>query len=43
MGKSDEKQIKKRAHKATTDGESKHKNNKPSVDATDFEATDNSA
>jgi hypothetical protein len=41
MGKSDEKQIKKRAHKATTDGESKHKNNKPSVDATDFEATDN--
>jgi hypothetical protein len=38
MGKSDEKQIKKRAHKAT-DGGSKHKN-KPSVDAAAFEATD---
>jgi hypothetical protein len=37
MGKSDEQQIKKRAHKAT-DGESKHKN-KPSFDATIFEAT----
>jgi hypothetical protein len=31
MGKSDEKQTKKIAHKATTDGESKHKN-KPSFD-----------
>ena len=38
MGKSDEKPTKKRAHKAT-DGESKHKN-KPSFDATTFEATD---
>jgi hypothetical protein len=37
MGKSDEKQTKKRAHKAT-DGESKNKN-KPSFDATNFEAT----
>ena len=37
MGKSDEQQTKKRAHKAT-DGESKHKN-KPSFDATIFEAT----
>ena len=40
MGKSDNKQTKKRAHKATND-ESKHKNNKPSFDATTFEATDN--
>jgi hypothetical protein len=38
MGKSDEKQTKKRARKAT-DGGSKHKN-KPSVDAATFEATD---
>ena len=38
MGKSEEKQIKQRAHKAT-DSESKHKN-KPSFDATNFEATD---
>jgi hypothetical protein len=37
MVKSDEQQTKKRAHKAT-DGESKHKN-KPSFDATTFEAT----
>ena len=37
MVKSDEQQTKKRAHKAT-DGESKHKN-KPSFDATIFEAT----
>ena len=37
MGKSEEKQIKQRAHKAT-DSESKHKN-KPSFDATNFEAT----
>ena len=40
MGKSDNKQTKKRAYKATND-ESKHKNNKPSFDATTFEATDN--
>ena len=41
MGKSDEKQTKKRAHKAkATDGEIKHKN-KPSFDAMTFKATDN--
>jgi hypothetical protein len=41
MGKSDEKQTKNKAHnKATDNGESKHKN-KPSFDATKFEATDN--
>jgi hypothetical protein len=42
MGKSDEKQTKQRAHKATDNGESKHKH-KPvtSFDATNFEATDN--
>ena len=39
MGKSDENQTKNKAHKATS-SESKHKH-KPSVDATDFEATDN--
>ena len=38
MGKSDENLTSKRAHKAT-DGESKHKN-KPSFDATKFEAVD---
>jgi hypothetical protein len=47
MGKSDEKQTDKRAHKATDDGESKHKKNKPSFDtlgsspfATTLEAID---
>jgi len=41
MGKSDEKPTKsKRAHKATTDGESKHKNKPSCFDATTFEATD---
>ena len=41
MGKSDEKQTKKKAHKAkATDGEIKHKI-KPSFDAATFEATDN--
>ena len=39
MGKSDEKQTKMRAHKAT-DSDSKH-NNMPSFDAATFEATDN--
>jgi hypothetical protein len=38
MGKSDEKQTKERAHKAT--GESKQHKNKPSFDAATFEATD---
>ena len=33
-------QTKKGAHKATADGDSKHKKNKPSFDATNFEATD---